>query len=361
MFSKKETKAGEKSPNPHVTHRKSKSNGADDSVSSERSFSEAVRWVEVHKNLVAKIGEKITSEHLEELSEEWKDMKVGMMYSPSDPIIESIRKTAQDMCMTFSMIPITNPTLRTQMLTQILGSCGEDCTIEPSFKVEYGINIHIGKNFYSNFDLCILDAADVHIGNNVKLGPRVCIYTSHCPLQPSVRREGRELAHGVTIGDDVLVGGRVIICPGVIIGEGAIIGAGSVVTKDVPVNAVVVGNPAKIIRYVSDEDDQPVGTYCERRASREMAGEIPGVKNKPNCPKIVPRKRDRWVYKHDDDDNIFSEDFLNYAFLAVTIGAVGGAVVYRDQVKGMHIFDVLAAAASHTTQIVTNLFNRGAN
>ncbi|AZO08893.1 MULTISPECIES: CatB-related O-acetyltransferase [unclassified Mesorhizobium] len=53
----------------------------------------------------------------------------------------------------------------------------------------------------------------------------------------------------ITVGNDVWIGSRAIVLSGVTIGDGAVVGAGAVVSKDVPPFAVVVGNPAKIIRY----------------------------------------------------------------------------------------------------------------
>lgn len=82
------------------------------------------------------------------------------------------------------------------------------------------------------------------------LGPGVHIYTPCHPLQKELRAAGREYAKPVTIGNDVWIGGRAIICPGVTIGNGVVIGAGSVVTRDVPDNCVVAGNPARIIRTI---------------------------------------------------------------------------------------------------------------
>ena len=57
-------------------------------------------------------------------------------------------------------------------------------------------------------------------------------------------------AKKVKIGNDVWIGSNATILPGVEIQDGAIIAAGSIVTKDVPKNAVVAGNPARIIKYV---------------------------------------------------------------------------------------------------------------
>jgi len=69
-------------------------------------------------------------------------------------------------------------------------------------------------------------------------------------IQPDVaeRNSRREWAKAVTIGDNVWIGGSVTILPGVTIGSGVTIGAGAVVTKDVPDNVVVAGNPARIIK-----------------------------------------------------------------------------------------------------------------
>ena len=62
------------------------------------------------------------------------------------------------------------------------------------------------------------------------------------------------ISRGGTIGDDVWIGTNAIILGGVKVGQGAIIGAGAVVAKDVPSYAVVVGNPAKVVKYRFSED-----------------------------------------------------------------------------------------------------------
>ncbi|WP_216086794.1 DapH/DapD/GlmU-related protein [Ferrimonas balearica] len=74
------------------------------------------------------------------------------------------------------------------------------------------------------------------------------IYTPCHPLEATPRRDGVEWARPVTLGDDVWVGGGAILCPGVTVGDRAVIAAGAVVTKDVPADTVVAGNPARVIR-----------------------------------------------------------------------------------------------------------------
>jgi maltose O-acetyltransferase len=90
----------------------------------------------------------------------------------------------------------------------------------------------------------------VTIGNDAFIGPNVSIYTACHSTDVAERNSRREWAESVTIGDNVWIGGSVTILPGVTIGNGVTIGAGSVVTKNVPDNVVVAGNPAKIIKQL---------------------------------------------------------------------------------------------------------------
>ena len=82
------------------------------------------------------------------------------------------------------------------------------------------------------------------------IGPNVSLFTSGHPIHFEIRNTSLEYALPITIGDNVWIGGRAIINPGVTIGDNAVIASGAVVTKDVPANAVVGGNPAKIIKMI---------------------------------------------------------------------------------------------------------------
>lgn len=95
----------------------------------------------------------------------------------------------------------------------------------------------------------------VTIGNNVLIGSGCLITDSDAhPIDWRDRRDGldeKTLCAPIVIGDDVFIGARSIILKGVTIGDRAVIGAGSVVAKDVPANTIVAGNPARIIKQIS--------------------------------------------------------------------------------------------------------------
>lgn len=127
-------------------------------------------------------------------------------------------------------------------------------TVEQPFHCDYGSNIEVGENFFANYNLTILDVAKVVIGSNVQIAPNVSIYTAGHPLDPEARNSGYEYGIGITIGDNVRIGGNTVINPGVHIGSNVVIGSGSVVTKDIPDNAIAVGNPCRVLRYLTEED-----------------------------------------------------------------------------------------------------------
>lgn len=141
-----------------------------------------------------------------------------------------------------------------EVIRSILGKAGKDVHIEQPFHCDYGKNIEVGDNFYSNYNLVILDVGKVKIGDNVMLAPNVSIYTAGHPVHPDSRNSGYEYGIPITIGNNVWIGGSVVINPGVTIGNNAVIGSGSVVTKDIPDNCIAAGNPARVIREITEED-----------------------------------------------------------------------------------------------------------
>lgn len=141
-----------------------------------------------------------------------------------------------------------------ELLKDILGKCGEHIHVEQPFHCDYGKNIEVGENFFANYNLTILDVGKVIIGDNVQFAPNVSIYTAGHPIHPVSRNSGYEYGIEITIGDNVWLGGNVVVVPGVHIGNNVVVGAGSVVTKDLPDNVIAVGNPARVIRKITEED-----------------------------------------------------------------------------------------------------------
>lgn len=138
------------------------------------------------------------------------------------------------------------------LIRELFGSVGEGANIEHNFHCDLGYNIHVGCNFYAGYNFTILDMAEVRIGDDCMLAPNVGIYTAGHSIEPKERNKS---GYGIpiTIGNNVWIGGHSVILPGVTIGDHSIVAAGSVVTKDVPANTIVAGNPAKLLRHITEE------------------------------------------------------------------------------------------------------------
>ena len=80
-----------------------------------------------------------------------------------------------------------------------------------------------------------------------------CVVTTNDNFMGRTEKR-RELVKGPTIRRGARIGGGAILCPGVEIGEEAFVGAGAVVTKDVEARMLVVGNPARVLRPVADDE-----------------------------------------------------------------------------------------------------------
>lgn len=179
---------------------------------------------------------------------EKEKMLAGLPYDAWDDVLLSERMRAKAICHQFNLADPTKLGERAEILKGLL--CIKDhVNIEPNFFCDYGYNIELGSNFYSNHNLTILDVCKVTIGDNVLFGPNVMISTATHPLDP-IERLSTEYGSPITIGNNVWFGGNVSILPGVTIGDNCVIGAGSVVTRDIPESCVAVGNPCRVTKSI---------------------------------------------------------------------------------------------------------------
>ena len=171
-----------------------------------------------------------------------------------DETLYKERTEAKNLCYDYNQLRPSDEENQRIILKKLLGKTGENFCITAPFWCDYGYNIEIGENFYSNHNLVILDGGKVTFGDNVFLAPHISIYTAGHPIDKDVRNLDLEYAKPVTIGDDVWIGGNVVINPGVTIGSNVVIASGSVVVKDIPSHVVAGGNPCHVIRQITEKD-----------------------------------------------------------------------------------------------------------
>ena len=187
-------------------------------------------------------------------TEQFARMATGAMYDDLTPELIAARIEAVQATDAYNRSYGQPAEEREALLRRIVGSMGRDVNLEPTFRCEFGRNIHLGSHVFANFDCVMLDGAPITIGDNVLLGPKIGLYTANHALDPRERADGACRARPITIGDDVWLGGNVTVLPGVTIGSGTVIGGGSVVTRSIPPGVIAAGNPARVIRNVTEAD-----------------------------------------------------------------------------------------------------------
>lgn len=181
-------------------------------------------------------------------------MLAGELFSAVDKELLELDKRARFLTHEFNTLSMDYLERRASILKELFGEVGAGTFIEPPLHCDYGVFTHLGKNFFANFGLVLLDGTGITIGDDVMFGPRVCLTTATHPIDPVVRTSGLEYGQSITIGDRVWLGAQVVVNPGVSIGENTVIGSGSVVTKDIPANVVAAGNPCRVLRAITEND-----------------------------------------------------------------------------------------------------------
>lgn len=178
----------------------------------------------------------------------YERMRAGDEYVSEDPRIEQAQAEAVRRTAAFNHAYDADPEGSQRLARELFGAMGEGAHVRGPVRVDYGTHIIIGDQVFINWGLIAVDVGQIRIGADSQLGPGVQLLTATHPIAPEPRRAKVEGSEPITLEENVWLGGGVIVCPGVTIGRNTVVGAGAVVTRDLPADAVVVGNPARVIR-----------------------------------------------------------------------------------------------------------------
>ncbi|MDF7641334.1 sugar O-acetyltransferase [Bifidobacterium sp. ESL0784] len=203
---------------------------------------------------------------------EREEMLAGNLHNAADPELDRLRNKAAELCERFNSTPRNDRETREAILDELLPNRGEGVEIVGNIAFDYGIHTTIGDRVFINFNFTVLDTNYVTIGDDVLFGPNVSLLPAMHPLRWQDRNlrftedgEGYDYEYSkpITIGKNCWFGGNVTVLGGVNIGEGSVIGAGAVVTHNIPANSVAVGNPARVIRTITDDDAAANQDYAQ--------------------------------------------------------------------------------------------------
>lgn len=131
-------------------------------------------------------------------------------------------------------------------LRELFGEVGENSRVMTPTTVVRGKNVKIGKNVVVMNNVLFMSAGGITIDDDVLVAANAQLISNNHDMH----EHAIITAKPIHLKHNCWVGAGATILPGVTVGENAVVGAAAVVTKDVPDNAVVVGNPARVIKMV---------------------------------------------------------------------------------------------------------------
>lgn len=197
------------------------------------------------------------------MTAEEKKIMAGTLFCPGDPELVMLKRKAHNLNQDYNRLYEDQTAQRQAILKDLLGHIGEGTFLQGPITFHYGCHTRIGERVFINFNFTVQDDSLVTIGDDCSFGPNVTIVTPIHPMLPDERKAmldkdgtARHLCYAkpVVIGHDCWFGANVVVCPGVTIGDNVVIGAGSVVTRDIPSNSFAAGNPARVIRPITESD-----------------------------------------------------------------------------------------------------------
>ena len=194
---------------------------------------------------------------------DWDRMVAGKLYNSSSKDIFRQHALGLARCDRFNKIAVWRFLSKQHALEKLIPSAkGNELFVFAPLYCEYGVNIHVGKGCFINYNCTLLDVSPITLGNGVWLGANVTLATPNHPFiaeerLPADYPDGHhdlEYSAPITIKDGCWICSSATICGGVTIGENSIVAAGAVVTRDIPPNCIAAGVPAKIIRKIDEND-----------------------------------------------------------------------------------------------------------
>lgn len=185
---------------------------------------------------------------------DYEQMLAGELYSAFGILPKNGSQAGKMLADKINRTPIENREAIINLEKQLFGKTGENVYVTPPLQVDYGRHIEIGNHFFANMGCIFLDVNKIIFKDHVMIGPRVSFFTAGHPTDAEVRIQDLEFGLPIVVEDNVWIGGNSTILPGVTIGKNAIVAAGAVVTKSVPANTIVAGNPARVLRQIGEAD-----------------------------------------------------------------------------------------------------------
>ncbi len=198
---------------------------------------------------------------------DWERMVAGKLYNSSSKDIEKQHIQGLSRCDRFNKIAVWRAGAKQRALERLIPSAkGKGLGVFAPFYCEYGVNIHVGKGCFVNYNCTFLDCSTITLGDGVWIGANVTLATPNHPFLAEERLPAQypdgfhdlEYASPIVIGSGCWICSSATICGGVTIGENSIVAAGAVVTRDVPANSIVAGVPARVIRQIDEQDRMDV-------------------------------------------------------------------------------------------------------
>lgn len=184
---------------------------------------------------------------------EFEKMRNEELADFSDPEIQASFKHSMKLCAKLQTMTIFDDNYR-EVIEELIPGIPGSSVVCPPIHCDHGSNFILAEDVFINYNAVCVGGGHVRVGKHARIGPNCHFYTPNHPMDHVARREEKEYAYPITIGEDCWLGGNVTLLPGVTIGDRCIVAAGSVVTRDVPDDCLVAGNPATIKRRLNRKD-----------------------------------------------------------------------------------------------------------